>query len=673
MPPNVAHQRPAGSYGGLAKPAGPAPRPARWAALPLALVVVALLGSVAIPARQTWRITRLLRETTVVLAPARLIEAELQAGLAKELTALQRYALVGDTAMLGQFRSRAADDEQRLAALEHLAARVGATSTAHLDALGQRIDGWRRATGVTATQSGSRAQIAAALRAGQAQYDAALSAFDGLSSDLAANAAARDDRVRALEHLSLATNAVLVLTALVAMGGATTLTLRERRLSATLHARVEDARRRARQEAALREAAEALAGAYTVDEVTRRVAQTALAALEGRGAFVERIVARPNDLAQATVVRAVAGADVPPLATSCALAGSFTEQVTTSGRSSLIADLRQPEHAGAVGTGREAGGSAIVVPLGGRQTPIGALFLIRAAGGHFDADDVARAGIFGHLATLAFEKVRLLEDAYEQRRVLERVMQSRSRLMRGFSHDVKNPIGAADGFADLLSIGVYGELSAQQRSSVERLRGCLHGALALIDDLHELARAETGILTLSSEPVNLAQLVRSICEEYHATARAAGLSLSVEVALDLPVVDTDRARVHQITANLLSNAIKYTGSGSVLVRASHRPTGSADEPGDWALIEVVDTGPGIPAHQQDVIFEEFSRLGGSEHCGAGLGLAISKLLARALGGHITVRSVPGQGSTFTLWLPLALPASPTRSSSPAETPADVRA
>ncbi|AHG93205.1 ATP-binding region ATPase domain protein (plasmid) [Gemmatirosa kalamazoonensis] len=634
--------------------------------------MVAILGSVAIPARQTWRITRLLRETTAVLAPARLIEAELHAGLAKELTALQRYALTGDTAMLEQFRAAAADDERRLAALKRLAARLGAAPTVHVDVLGQRIDGWRRTTGARATQSGTRAQIAATFRAGQAQYDAALSAFAGLSSDLAANAAARDDRVRALEHLSLAINAALVLAALVAMGGVTTLTLRERRLTATLRARVGEARRRARQEAALREAAEALAGAYSVDEVTQRVAQTALAALEVHGAFVERIVSRSGELADVAVVQAVAGADVPPLGTTRALAGSFTEQVTASGQSLLIADLHQPERAGAAGAVRTPGGSAIAVPLGGSVTPMGALFAMRATGGEFDADDVARAGIFGHLATLAFDKVRLLEDAFERRRVLERVMKSRSRLMRGFSHDVKNPIGAADGFADLLSLGVYGELSAQQQASVERMRGCLHGALALIDDLHELARAETGILTLSSEPVNVVELVRTICDEYHAAARAAGLSLSVEVALDLPLIDTDRVRVRQIVANLLSNAIKYTERGTVVVRASHRPTGASNEAGDWALIEVVDTGLGIPAHQQDVIFEEFSRLGSGEHRGAGLGLAISKLLAEALGGRITVQSVPGQGSTFTLWLPLHQPAARIRASPAAGAPTYVR-
>ena len=136
--------------------------------------------------------------------------------------------------------------------------------------------------------------------------------------------------------------------------------------------------------------------------------------------------------------------------------------------------------------------------------------------------------------------------------------------------------------------------------------------------------------------------------------------------LGLPVLETDRGRVRQIVANLLSNAIKYTGSGSVLVRTSHRPVGPSGDPGDWALVEVVDTGPGIPSHKQDVIFEEFSRLRAGAQQGAGLGLAISKLLAQALGGHISVRSEPGHGATFTLWLPLRRPQRGTSPPSPAE-------
>jgi signal transduction histidine kinase len=265
---------------------------------------------------------------------------------------------------------------------------------------------------------------------------------------------------------------------------------------------------------------------------------------------------------------------------------------------------------------------------------------------------VVRAGIFGQLAALAYEKVRLLEEAHERRRVVEHAIQSRSRLMRGFSHDVKNPIGAADGFAELLSLGVYGELSAEQRASIDRMRRNIHSALALLEDLHELARAETGDIAPASEPVDLAALARSLGEEYHAMARGRGLSLSVEAERDGPIIETDRARVRQIAANLLSNAIKYTEHGSVTVRARHQAAGPSGEERGWAVLEVIDSGAGIPADKQDYIFEEFSRLGGGDSAGAGLGLAISKLLARGVGGHITVASELGRGSTFTLWLPL---------------------
>jgi signal transduction histidine kinase len=231
--------------------------------------------------------------------------------------------------------------------------------------------------------------------------------------------------------------------------------------------------------------------------------------------------------------------------------------------------------------------------------------------------------------------------------------------MRGFSHDVKNPIGAADGFAELLAMGLYGDLNEAQRASVERMRRSIRTALALIEDLHELARAETGMVKLAHEPVDLAELARGLGEEYQAAAAASGLTLSVKTDREEMVVETDRARVRQIAANLLSNAIKYTDSGSVEVRvvsggaapAALPGTAPGDPPDLWARIEIADTGVGIAPDKQEFIFEEFSRLGGDAHSGAGLGLAISKLLAQALDGRLTVRSEPGRGSTFTLWLP----------------------
>lgn len=628
--------------------------------VPLALVIVTLLGSLAIPALQTWRITGLLRETTQVLAPARLLVEQLQSGLTSELVALQSYALSGDTMLLVRQRVLAAADDQRLATLAQLAPRLDPAAAAGVGLLERNTNAWRAFSDTLLEQGWSGAPFGAELRQAQPRYDASLSAAVALSLNLAAGATARDDRVRALERLSIVSNAVLVLTALVAMSGVLALTLRQRRLSSMLLHRAarevalrRAARRRARREAALRAAAEALAGAYTIDEVTQRIVSAALEAMPGRGAFIEQIGARAGELSADVTVRAVAGDDVPALDTTSPLAGSYTELVTTDGKSRLISNLGRPAHSGTLWTLQSCAGSAVVVPLGAPTSPVGALFVVSSARHRFHARDVTRAEIFGHLAALAYEKVALLEDARERQRVVERVLQSRSRLIRGFSHDVKNSVGAADGLAELLSIGVYGEIPVEPLASIERLRRCLHGAIALIDDLHELGRAETGNVVLSFRPVDLAEVVRALAEEYHAAAQRGGLSLSVAVDPDVPIIETDVARLRQIAANLLSNAIKYTAHGSVLVRARRQPAaGACHRDGDWVLLDVTDSGAGIPADKQDYIFEEFSRLQGSAAPGAGLGLAISKLLAQALGGDISVSSRLGYGSTFTLWLPL---------------------
>jgi signal transduction histidine kinase/CHASE3 domain sensor protein len=617
---------------------------------PLSLVVIALLGSVLIPARQTWLITTLLRETTEVVAPARLLETQLQSGLAEEIGALQGYALSGDTTLLLRYRSVAENDDEKLEKLEGLAVGLDTAFAGHLTAVRRRIDDWRRFSAALVEGRGAHLEFGAAVRTGQSRYDASLAAIANLSSDLFAEASARDNRLRELEHFSLTSNAALVLAALAALTAVLILTLRERRLAAALRRRVEAESARARQEGALREAAEALSGAFSVEEVTQRIAHAALDAVEGRGAFVEQIGTRPNESSNILTVEAVAGTGVPPLGSSCDFAGSYVERVLRSGAPALIPAPGEPAYGGMLTVGNGAAGSAIAVPIVSRGTPIGALFVLSARG-HFRANDVTRAGMFGHLATLAYERVELLAEAIEARERLQRAISSRSRLIRGFSHDVKNPIGAADGYAELLIDGIYGDLNPQQCESISRMRRCMHDALSLIDDLHELGRAETGHLALSPEPLDLAGLVRGISEEYQATANASGLAFAVDIAADLPIVQTSRTRVRQIVANLLSNAFKYTDAGSVTIRSLRRSLGPVGDIGDWVIVEVSDTGRGIPQDKLDFIFQEFGRIGGTNKSGAGLGLAISRLLAQALGGQISVTSELGRGSTFTLWLP----------------------
>jgi signal transduction histidine kinase len=622
--------------------------------LPLALVVVALIGSVVIPARQTWLITDLLRETTDLVAPARVLAAQLQSGLAGEIGTLQGYALSGDSTLLVRNRSAVAADDERLARLDNFGDRLDRPIAEHLAIVRKQVEEWRRMSSGLLVRRGGPAELRVAVREAQAQHDATMAAMAALSIDLASSASARDQRLRQLDRLGLIANVVLVCAALVALYGVLLLTLRERLLAASLRRRVAQESARARREGALRQAAEALAGAFTIDDVTERIVHAAVEAVEGRGAYVERIERPSGEPEEVAMVFAVAGAGVPPLGRSRRFTGSPADLALARGLPVMVDAWNDPEHSLMSAASDNSGGGAgtvIVVPLGTGGPFVGALSVL-CIRDHVRAEDVARAAICGHLAGLAFEKVRLLDEANEGRRRLERAIASRSRLIRGFSHDVKNPIGAADGYAQLLSDGVYGALSPEQRESIARMRRCMHTALSLIDDLHELARAETGHLALSPEPVDLAGLVADVAEEFHAAAHAGGLAFGAAVDAGVPVIRTSRLRVRQILANLVSNAIKYTNAGSVTLRGTRRTTGPSGDGGDWVALEVADTGRGVAPDKLDFIFEEFGRIGDSGATGAGLGLAISRLLAHALGGQITVVSQPGKGSMFTLWLPV---------------------
>ncbi|MFW6078118.1 MAG: ATP-binding protein [Gemmatimonadota bacterium] len=424
-----------------------------------------------------------------------------------------------------------------------------------------------------------------------------------------------------------------------------------------------EAERRARQEEALRLATAAVAAAFTPEEVIDRIARSALAAAEADTALVERIDPEREE----AVIVAVAGDDALPAGARMPYAGSLLERVIRLDSpvviDDLLADPRTPPHL------RRAFGAsaALAIPMSVPGEPIGALILVRAGGRpSFRPDEVDGATAFANLASVAFHKVRLLEESETRRAELRRLVESQSRLVRGFSHDVKNPLGAADGRLALLEEGALDGLDESQREEVGRARRSLHTAIRLIGSLVDFARAEAGQVEIESRPTDVGGIVREIAEEQRPAAREKGLTLDVDVEVSAEPIRADPDRLRQISGNLVSNAIKYTDEGGVrlhvverdrppaaveAVRGGERSPGVAPAPGRWVAIEVADTGPGIPEGKQNEIFDEFTRLDPEEGHGAGLGLAISRRLARLLGGDITVESEVGRGSTFTVWLP----------------------
>ncbi len=245
----------------------------------------------------------------------------------------------------------------------------------------------------------------------------------------------------------------------------------------------------------------------------------------------------------------------------------------------------------------------------------------------------------------------VIEDVTERKQIVE----SHERLIRGFTHDVKNPLGAADGYLSLLEEGIFGDMSAMQTKSVEHARRSIRTALDLVSQLLEIERAEAGQLTIERGRVDLGAVTREAVEEFRAAANAKCLYLGVVLPSgdDSLVIESDRARVRQILANLISNAVKYTQpEGSITVWARTVDEGDVPRPGRWVALAVDDNGPGIPLDKQNLLFREFTRFAPNAVEGSGIGLAISQRMARALGAVITFKSTPGMGSTFTLWLPV---------------------
>jgi PAS domain S-box-containing protein len=259
----------------------------------------------------------------------------------------------------------------------------------------------------------------------------------------------------------------------------------------------------------------------------------------------------------------------------------------------------------------------------------------------------------------------------------KQIAQSHEQLIRGFVHDMNNPLGAADGYLALLETGVFGQMSEAQTQGIAHARRSISTALHLVSSLLEIARAEARDLSIEHEAVDLGAAVFEIAAEFHAAAEAKSLDLAVSVHQDEEshvslVIESDAARVRQILANLISNAVKYThATGHVVVAARVALAGEAARRGRWVAVTVNDNGPGIPFEKQAMVFREFARFDPGAAAGSGIGLAISRRLARALGGEITFTSTPGVGSAFTVWLPLDSPRTPgdSRPAARAEEPA----
>ncbi len=217
------------------------------------------------------------------------------------------------------------------------------------------------------------------------------------------------------------------------------------------------------------------------------------------------------------------------------------------------------------------------------------------------------------------------------------------------SHELRTPLNAVLGYGEMLSEHVYGPLSEKQSNIIERLITNTKRLLSLVGDLLDRTQMEAGQLSLRNVVFSPAALVDDMSAAVSEIARAKALELTTYVADDVPdQLRGDPQRLTQILINLVGNAIKFTDRGKISVRIT-RPDAS-----HWAL-EVSDTGTGIPLEEQPYIFDWFRQVDSSatrQHAGVGLGLSIVKQLVMLMQGEVKLKSQVGQGSTFTILLPL---------------------
>jgi signal transduction histidine kinase len=253
----------------------------------------------------------------------------------------------------------------------------------------------------------------------------------------------------------------------------------------------------------------------------------------------------------------------------------------------------------------------------------------------------------------------VVSDISERKRVEEELAQARDQaleashlkteLLAKVSHELRTPLGAILGFSEILALGIYGALSEKQEQTLAEIIDSTYYLTNMVNGLLDQAQLDAGKLKLNLTCFAPADILTGTLSKMKVLAGHKGLSLTSEISADMPPVLTgDLIRLQQILVNLTSNAIKFSQTGSVKVRL-YRP--NVDQ---WAM-QVIDTGIGIPLEAQAHLFEPFMQVDGSmtrKQAGTGLGLSIVKQLATLMGGEVTLESEVGQGSTFTVLLPL---------------------
>ena len=231
----------------------------------------------------------------------------------------------------------------------------------------------------------------------------------------------------------------------------------------------------------------------------------------------------------------------------------------------------------------------------------------------------------------------------------------KSEFLANMSHELRTPLNSILILSDQLRQNSAGNLTAKQAKHADIVHRAGSDLLQLINSVLDLAKVESGRMQVKLEPLYVQEMLVELDSSMRPMAELKGLYLRTQLEPGVPrVINSDRVRLHQILRNLLSNSLKFTEQGEVSLTIAYEPHGRADG-GEQLSFIVSDSGIGIAAEQHEQIFQAFQQIDGSpsrRFGGTGLGLAITRKLVQALGGEVSLQSTPGQGSCFTVRLPV---------------------
>lgn len=334
----------------------------------------------------------------------------------------------------------------------------------------------------------------------------------------------------------------------------------------------------------------------------------------------------------------------------------LTEEVTQSGVPLLLSSREL-----GIATSSDQWGDAVenlqsigvvsiaVVPVSARGGHIGAMiFATGKKRKPLDQKDMAMLVELGRRTASALDNARLFAAAERAREESQRANKAKGDFLAAMSHELRTPLNAIAGYCQLMLMGLRGHVTDEQREDLKRIADNQHHLLGLINSILNYAKLDGGAVSYEMAHVSVSEVLNSVEPLIEPQLRASKLHFEYNDSAEDVKIVVDEEKLRQILLNLVSNAIKFTPENGT-VRAGYRVSAG------HVHMYVSDTGVGIPANKLERVFDPFVQIGRTHstiHEGIGLGLSISRDLARAMGGDILVKSESGKGSTFIIVFPI---------------------